>query len=592
MKTLKTSFRTHTNGQLRISDKDQSVKLSGWVNTRRDHGGIIFIDLRDRYGLTQIVFDPKHNEKAFAAGDSLRREDVISIEGVVKPRGEGLVNPNLDTGEIEVFVDSVTIHAKSDVPPIEIDDRKPATDDVRMEYRYLDLRRPTMQKNLKFRSNVIQTARTFMQGMGFTDIDTPILVKSTPEGARDYVVPSRVNPGKFYALPQSPQLYKQILMISGCDRYYQIAKCLRDEDLRADRQPEHTQIDFEMSFVTQEDIRGMVEDLFVMVFKENLDIELKKPFPIFSYTEAMEKYGSDKPDIRYDLFLTDVSEIVVESDFGVFKDVVDAGGIVKCINPPKNLGRKEIDGYITFCQENGAKGMAWMRYGENGLESNIAKYFPEDVKKKLVEAVKPSKDSVLMFIADAQENTNFILDKLRRKLASDLELYDPKDFKFCWVNDFRLFAYNEDEGRWEPEHHMFSMPKAEYIETMEAEPGRVLGDLWDITLNGVELGSGSIRISNPEVQRKVMNIIGMTDAEAEEKFGFLLKAYKYGGPVHGGMGLGLDRTVALMLGYQDIREVIAFPKNKNAQCPMDGSPSAIDEKQLKELHIDIKGKKS
>ncbi len=589
-KTLQTTFRTHTNNELRKDDVSSTVTLSGWVNTRRDHGGIIFIDLRDRFGLTQIVFDPEFNKEMFAVAEDLRREDVITVTGEVRARGEGLTNPNLATGEIEVFVSELKIHAKSDVPPIEIDDRKVAGEDMRMQYRYLDLRRPEMQRNLLFRSDVVISVRNFMKEWGFVDIETPLLVKSTPEGARDYVVPSRVNPGEFYALPQSPQLYKQILMVSGCDRYYQLPRCLRDEDLRADRQPEHTQVDFEMSFVSQEDIRHFVEQLFVRIFKENMGMELQTPFPIFSYNESMDKYGTDKPDIRYELFLKDVSQIVKDSEFGVFKDVVESGGVVKCINPPQNFGRKDIDNYISFCQENGAKGMAWMRFGENGLESNIAKYFPEDVKKKLVDAVNPEKDSVLMFIADKPEQANYVLDRLRRKLAADMELYDPKKFAFCWVNDFRLFAYNEDEERWEPEHHMFSMPKQEFIETMEENPAAVLGDLWDLALNGVELGSGSIRISNPEVQRKVMNIIGMTDAEAEEKFGFLLKAYKYGGPVHGGMGIGLDRTVALMLGYADIREVIAFPKNKNAQCPMDGSPSPIDEKQLKELSIALAGK--
>jgi aspartyl-tRNA synthetase len=582
---LKTKYRSHTNGELRVGDVKKRVVLSGWVNTRRDHGGIIFIDLRDKYGLTQIVFNPEFNKDVFTVGESLRREDVITIEGEVRARGVGLKNPNLDTGEIEVFLDKVTLVSKSETPPIEIDDRKPANDDIRLEYRYLDLRRPTMQNNLIFRDNVIKTARSFMSNMGCTDIETPLLVKSTPEGARDYVVPSRVNPGTFYALPQSPQLYKQMLMIAGCDRYYQIARCLRDEDLRADRQPEHTQIDFEISFVSQEDIQSMVEGLFVAIFKENKNITLKTPFQKFSYEESMGKYGTDKPDIRYELFLTEVGDIVKDSDFGVFKDVVSAGGIVKCINPPKDFGRKDIDKYIAFCQENGAKGMAWMRFSENGLESNIAKYFPDDVKKRLVDAVKPEAGSILMFIAGKKPMVNAVLDRLRRKLAADMELYKDDDFKLCWVNDFPLFSYNEDAERWEPEHHMFSMPKEEFIETMEKNPAPVLGDLWDLAMNGVELASGSIRISNPSVQKKIMNIIGMSDEQAEEKFGFLLKAYKYGGPIHGGMGIGLDRVIALMLGHSDIREVIAFPKNKNAQCPMDGSPGKIDTIQMKELNI-------
>lgn len=589
---FKTAYRTHTNGDLRTADIGACVKLSGWVHARRDHGGIIFIDLRDRYGLTQIVFDPKDiDEAGFNEGESLRREDVVTIEGEVRARGEGLSNPNLDTGEIEVFVKTIIVQSRSETPPIEIDDRKVANDDLRLEYRYLDLRRATMQRNLKMRADVVKVARDYMAGEGFLDIETPLLVKSTPEGARDYVVPSRVNKGEFYALPQSPQLYKQILMVSGCDRYYQVARCLRDEDLRADRQPEHTQIDFEVSFVSQEDIRALVEGLYARIMNEVIGVKVVTPFPVFSYEESMSRFGTDKPDIRYGLELTDVSEIVVESEFGVFQDVVKGGGIVKCINPEVDMSRKDIDRYIAFCQENGAKGMAWMRVTGDGLDSNIAKFFPAEVQKKLIAAVGAKPGSVLMFIADKKAACNAVLDRLRRELAKNLELVDAKRFAFCWVNDFPLFSWNDEEDRWEPEHHMFSMPKQEFIETMEKEPGSVLGDLWDLALNGVELGSGSIRISNPDVQRKVMNIIGMSDEEANTKFGFLLKAYKYGGPIHGGMGLGLDRSVALMLGHSDIREVIAFPKNKNAQCPMDGSPSSIDDKQLKELSLSVTVKK-
>ena len=397
---------------------------------------------------------------------------------------------------------------KSDTPPIEIDDEKPANDDLRLEYRYLDLRRPSMQRNLTFRHKVMLSARKYLDSINFVEVDTPMLVKSTPEGARDYVVPSRVNPGRFYALPQSPQLYKQILMIAGCDNYFQIPKCLRDEDLRADRQPEHTQIDFEMSFVEQKDIHKMVEGLFKTIFKECLNIDIKTPFPVYSYKDAMTKYGTDKPDIRYDLFLTDVSDIVKNGDFGVFKEIVESGGVVKVINPQKNFGRKELDNYIKFAQENGAKGMAWMRVTKDmKLDSNIAKYFSEDIKKKLIEKIKPKPESVLMFISDKKKLVNFALDRLRQKLAADLKLYDEGEFKFCWVNDVPLFSWNEDRQRWDPEHHMFSMPKQEFIKTMEKDPGPVLGDLWDVCLNGWELGSGSIRISNPEVQKKVMKII-------------------------------------------------------------------------------------
>ncbi len=579
-------MRTHTCGELRIKDIQKPVKLNGWNHSRRDHGGIIFIDLRDRYGITQVVFDPEHNKEAHKLAETLSREDVLEINGKVRERGEGLTNPNLDTGEIEVLVDKVKVLNKAKTPPIEIDDRKEASEEVRLKYRYLDLRRPSMQNKLIIRHKVMQSVRTYFDKNGFLEISTPLLVKSTPEGARDYVVPSRVNPGQFYALPQSPQLYKQILMIAGIDRYYQIPICLRDEDLRADRQPEHTQIDFEMSFVNSDEIREFVEKLYKQIFEEVLKIKLED-FPTFTYKESMDKYGTDKPDIRFDLFLTDVTDIVGKSDFKVFTDVKKSGGIIKCINPEKNLGRKEIDNYIKFCQEIGSKGMAWMRMTEKGLESNIAKYFPEDVKKELIERVKPKKDSVLMFIADKPKQCNDIISRLRIKLGKDLKLYDLKEFKFCWVKDFPLFAWNEDEERWEPEHHMFSNPKPEFMDDFEKRPGEVIGDLWDLTLNGVELGSGSIRVNVPSVQERIMNLIGLDKDQANKKFGFLLEAYKYGGPPHGGMGLGLDRTVALMCGTNDIREVIAFPKNKAAECPMDGCPSEIDDKQLKELSIKL-----
>ncbi len=575
--------RTHTCGELTKKNDKKEVVLSGWVQTRRDHGGVIFIDLRDRYGLTQVVFNP--DKKAmFKVADSLRREWVIEIAGKVRPRPEGMKNPNLATGDIEVVASSLEVLNKAETPPLEIDDRVEAGEEQRLKYRYLDLRRPVMQNKLLMRHKIVTAARDFFNKNNFIEITTPMMVKSTPEGARDYVVPSRINPGQFFALPQSPQLYKQILMIAGCDRYYQTAICLRDEDLRQDRQPEHMQFDFEMSFVTSDDIREFVEKLYNHIFKEVLNIKLAK-FPVFTYKEVVDKYGTDKPDIRFELFTFDVTDIVVKSDFGVFKDVQKDGGIIKCINPEKDIPRKEIDKYIEFCQENGAKGMAWMRVTDKGLESNIAKYFPEPVQKELIKATAAKPGSVLMFIAGKPKHCNDIISRLRLKLGEDLKLYDPKEFKLCWVKDFPLFAWNEDEDRWEPEHHMFSMPKKEFRKEFEKKPGEVIGDLWDLVMNGIEIGSGSIRVNIPELQERIMKFIGMSKEEANEKFGFLLEAYKYGGPPHGGMGLGLDRTVALMCGTNDIREIIAFPKNKAAQCPMDGCPSPIDEKQLKELFI-------
>ncbi|MBT3304709.1 aspartate--tRNA ligase [Candidatus Woesearchaeota archaeon] len=579
-------MRTHKNNELKKENIGDKVNLVGWVHTRRDHGGIIFVDLRDRYGLTQVVFDPEFNSTVMEAAESLRREFCIEIKGEVRARKEGMTNKKLPTGEVEVFADTLNIINKSAVPPIEVDDRVEAGEELRLKYRYLDLRRPLMQKRLLSRHKIISAARDFFNKNDFLEITTPMLVKSTPEGARDYVVPSRVNAGGFYALPQSPQLYKQILMISGCDRYYQTAICLRDEDLRADRQPEHMQLDLEMSFVTSDDIRNMVEKLFKHIFKEVLNKEITE-FKVFSYKESMEKYGNDKPDIRFDLFLTEVTDIVIKSDFGVFKDIKAAGGIVKCINPQKELGRKEIDAYIDFCQKSGAKGMAWMRVTENGLESNIAKYFSEDVQKELIAKVGAKPGSILMFIADKEKKCNDILSRLRNKLAEDLELYNKDDFKFCWVKDFPLFAWNEEDKRWEPEHHMFSMPNPEFVDNFETCPEKVKGDLWDLVLNGTELGSGSIRVTNPEVQKRVMKFIGLSEEEAQTKFGFLLNAYNYGAPSHGGMGLGADRLIALMNGTNDIREVIAFPKNKAAECPMDESPSPIEDKQLKDLHIEL-----
>ena len=579
--------RSHNCGELRDGDIGNVIVLNGWVQNRRDHGGLIFIDLRDKYGLTQIVFDPKSNEDSHKLAEGLRREDVIFVEGKVRARGEGLENPKLDTGKIEVEITKSGMIGKAKTPPLEVDDRIVASDEMRLKYRYLDLRRPIMQENLQVRHNVIMAARNYFNDNKFIEIETPLMVKSTPEGARDYVVPSRVNPGDFYALPQSPQLYKQILMIAGTDRYYQVARCLRDEDLRADRQPEHTQFDFEMSFVSSDDIMGFVEGLYTHLFKEVLDVKLETPFERLTYEDAMDKYGVDKPDLRYELFLTDVSDVVKGCDFQVFNTIIDKGGIVKCINPPKDFGRKEIDSLIDFSQKAGAKGMAWMRVTDKGLESNIAKFFSDEIKQKLIEKIGAKPGSVVMFIADKVKTTNSVLNQLRQEIAKRMDLIDNKVFKFCWTTDFPLFAWEEETESWTPEHHMFSMPKEECLKDLDNDPGKVKGDLFDLVLNGVELGSGSIRIHDPEIQKKVMKIIGLDEKDAEAKFGFLLEAYKYGAPVHGGMGLGVDRSVALMRGLHDIREVIAFPKNKGAQCPMDDSPGSIDDVQLKELHLKL-----
>ncbi len=584
---LSTKLRTHTCGELTKKNLDSEVCLCGWVSTRRDHGGIIFIDLRDRYGITQIVFDPDVSKEALKTAESLRREDVIRIKGTVKPRKEGMRNPNLKTGEIEVFIDEIDILNKSETPPIEIEDRVELNEDIRLKYRYLDLRRPMMQQHMMKKHIAMQAARNFFCENDFIEIQTPLLVKSTPEGARDYVVPSRVNPGKFYALPQSPQLYKQLLMVAGFDRYFQFPICLRDEDLRHDRQPEFTQIDVEMSFVEEDDIFEVVEGCIKRIMKETTKTDINTPFKRITYKESMDKYGCDKPDMRFSLELADVSEIVKDSDFGVFKSVVESGGIVKCINPEKDISRKEIDRYISFCQEAGSKGMAWMRMTEKGLESNIAKYFNEDVQKRLIEKTGAKQGSVLMFVADKPAKCNEIISKLRNKLGADLELYDKCEFNFLWVVDFPLFEWNDDKNEWAPAHHMFTMPKKEHWDILESEPENVIAQCYDLVLNGVELASGSIRCNNIKLQERIMNIVGFPKKDAEERFGFLLEAFKYGAPPHGGFAIGFERLVAILCGFNDIREVMPFPKNKAAQCPMDGSPSEITTEQLKDLHIKL-----
>ncbi|MEK6961027.1 MAG: aspartate--tRNA ligase [Nanoarchaeota archaeon] len=580
-------MRTHTCGQLRLSDDKKKVTLCGWNHSRRDHGGVIFIDLRDRYGLTQIVFDPSSNKKVHGEAEHLRREDIVLVKGSVRPRGPTLENPKLATGQIEIIAEDISIIAKSETPPIEIDDFKDASEEMRMKYRYLDLRRPKMQRNLMMRCKVVNAARAHLLENDFIELETPLLIKSTPEGARDYVVPSRVHPGKFYALPQSPQLYKQIFMIAGFDRYFQVAKCLRDEDLRADRQPEHTQIDVEMSFAEPEDIFHMIEGMIQRVFKDTINTAINAPFTHIPFDEAMDKYGCDKPDIRYDLHLKDVSEIVKKSSFGVFNSVLSNGGVVKCVIPETDLSRKQIDELEAYAQGFGAKGLAWMKVTDKGLESSIVKFFTSEVQKELLHAIGAKVGSTILFIADKKKNANEILNRLRQKLAKDLNLYDPKEFRFCWITDFPLFEWNEEENKWDTMHHLFCKPKAEHIKFLRSDPGKVKASLYDLVVNGVELCSGSIRISDPVLQEEIMDIIGYKKEDAHKRFGFLLEAYRYAGPPHGGVGVGLDRLTAMILGYEDIREVIAFPKTKSAECLMDGCPSELQDKELKELHLRI-----
>lgn len=579
--TLSTQLRTNSCGELTDKFVGKKVKICGWVNTRRDHGGVVFIDLRDRYGNTQLIFNPE--SKFFKEADKLRREDVISVEGVVRKRPKGMENPKIKTGYIEIKVENLEILNQSETPPIEIDNRTEASEELRLKYRYLDLRRPIMQERLLIRHKVVTSVREFMNSQNFLEIETPMLVKTTPGGARVFKVPSRVHPGKFYALPESPQLYKQLLMVSGCDRYYQLARCLRDEDLRADRQPEFTQVDIEMSFIDVEDIQKVIEGLLKHAFKNALKMDIKTPFQIISYEESMERFGSDKPDLRFSLELKDVTKEVKKSDFSVFKEAE----MVKClcVENGAKFSRKDIDELESFVRIYKAKGLAYFKVQNKKLESSIAKYFKDDVQREIIKKTSAKEGDLLLFIADSADVVYSSLGALRIEIGKKLNLYNPKEFKFCWVVDFPL--YEMVDGKWEAKHHIFSMPKSEDMKYLESNPSKVRGKLYDIVLNGVEIGGGSIRIHKKEIQTKVLKIIGLSYEEAQKKFDFLLDAFQYGAPPHGGIALGLDRAVALMCGLNDIREVIAFPKNKAAENPMDGSPQDWMPSQLKELNIKL-----
>ncbi|MDD4878530.1 MAG: aspartate--tRNA ligase [Candidatus Nanoarchaeia archaeon] len=579
-------MRTHTCGELRKKDIKKEVVLEGWVQSRRDHGGVIFIDLRDRYGLAQAVFDPSHNKDVHKKAEHLGREFVLRVKGKLRDRKEGMINPNMPTGEVELLADELDILNESETPPMEIDDRKLPNEEVRLKYRYLDLRRPSMQEKIILRHNVVQAVRESLNSRGFLEIETPLLVKPTPEGARDYMVPSRVNPGKVYALPQSPQLYKQILMVSGFDRYYQIARCLRDEDLRADRQPEFTQIDLEMSFPTQEQIFEVIEGTVKHIFEKTKGIKLKTPFERITYHDAMERFGCDKPDMRFGLEIADITDIANKSEFSVFKNVIAKSGKVKCLCVKKcDFSRNKMDELIEFVKTNKAQGMAWAKMQNGKLESSIVKYLNDNVQKEIIAKAKAADGDMLMFVADKPKVVCSALAALRNLLGKELKLYKEDEFKFAWVVDFPLFEYNEDTEKLEPAHHMFTMPNAATIKYLESEPAKVIAECYDLVLNGIELGSGSIRIHRKDIQERVMKAMGIKEAEAEKKFGFLLEAFRYGAPPHGGIALGLDRVCALMTGTNDIREVIAFPKNKAAECPMDSCPSDISDKELKEVHL-------
>lgn len=581
--------RTHNCGDLRKTDIGKRVTLMGWVHRRRDHGGLIFIDLRDRDGLTQVVFNPAVSPETHEKAHNLRAEYVISIEGIVNQRPDGTENPNLPTGEIEVLAEDIEILNFSKPLPFLMEDDTNVAESLRLKYRFLDLRRPSLQENLILRHKVTKATREFLDSHRFIDVETPFLTRSTPEGARDYLVPSRVNPGLFYALPQSPQLFKQLLMVSGFDRYYQIVKCFRDEDLRADRQPEFTQIDLEMSFVEREDVMALTEDLMAFIFKQTKGIAIPKPFPTLSYHEAMERFGTDKPDIRYGLELKGVSDLVSNSEFKVFIDILKNGGEVKGINA-KGLGglsRKEIDELIEKAKEFGAKGLAWIKITDKGIESPIAKFFSNDVLRAISQRMEAQAGDMLLFVADSPKIVAETLGRLREYLARRLKLINENEFRFLWIIDFPLLEYNDEEKRNEPMHHPFTSPMDEDLPLLEVEPLKVRAKAYDIVLNGYEIGGGSIRIHRKDVQERMFRTINLGDEEAKAKFGFLLDALEYGAPPHGGIAFGLDRLVMIMAGVDTIRDVIAFPKTQKATCLLTDAPSSATKEQLKELHIKL-----
>lgn len=581
--------RTHTCGQLRKGDVGSEVVLSGWVDTRRDHGGVIFIDLRDRYGKSQIVFNPEHNNKAHEQASGLRSEYVIAVKGKVSERPDGMTNSDLDTGEIEVFVDTLELLNTSETTPFEITAGTEVSTELRLKFRYLDLRRPVMQKNMIFRHKVCQIVRNYFDRNGFVDIETPILTKSTPEGARDYLVPSRVNRGQFYALPQSPQLFKQLLMVSGMDRYYQIVKCFRDEDLRAQRQPEFTQLDLEMSFVNEEDIMTIIEGLVVEIFRETVGMELHVPFKRTSYRDAMSRYGCDAPDLRFDMTLHEITDIGEKSDFKVFQSVAKSGGQVRGINASgcATFSRKEIDEFTSFVNQFGAKGLAWFKVDENGLTSQIAKFFSPELQAEIIERFHALPGDLLLFVADKESVVSQSLSQLRLNIGKQRGLMKDDEFHFSWVVDFPLLEYNEEAGRYESLHHPFTAPHHEDLEILEVKPLDVRARAYDLVLNGVELGGGSMRIHRPDIQKRIFGMLNIDEATAQKRFGFLLEALKYGAPPHGGIALGLDRMVTLLLKLDDIREVIAFPKTQKATCLMADAPSEVDDNQLKELGLSL-----
>ena len=583
-------LRTRTCGELRTTDVGETATLCGWVDGYRDHGGLVFIDLRDRYGITQVVFHLEEGSEMHEQARSLRNEDVIQATGEVRHRGEGMENPKLDTGDIEVRSSELTVLNKSQTPPFEPGATELPNEELRLRYRFIDLRRQRLQEAMLLRHRLCKITRDYLDGQGFLEIETPMLGRSTPEGARDYLVPSRVHPGSFYALPQSPQIYKQILMVAGYDRYFQLARCFRDEDLRADRQPEFTQIDIEMAFIEREDLFSCIDGLLAELHQGLRGEPLQTPLPRYTHREVMERYGSDKPDLRFGMELVDIGEIASRCGFGVFSSTIENVGRVRGLNAKgaaETYSRRIIDELTAFVGDYGARGLAFFRVQDGKLDSPIAKFFSEEDQQAIIQSLDAEPGDLLFFVAAADNVTSAALAALRNRLGAELELYDPAEISAAWVLDFPLVTWNEDENRWDAEHHPFCSIVEEDVPLLASDPGQVRALSYDLVCNGYEAASGSIRIHDPAVQQQVFDLLNISAEEAEKRFGFLLEALRYGAPPHGGIALGLDRWVMLFLAHSNIRDVIAFPKTQKASDLLSGAPSEVDEIQLRDLQIQL-----